>query len=68
MLRTVLEQDSRIGGAAKRPGDQSRKHDGGGAQETQRGLQSTGERQKHTDRAAYKSVRDKNNISAQCEL
>lgn len=44
MMRTVLEQDSRVGGAAKRPGDQSGKHDGGGAQETQRGLQSTGER------------------------
>lgn len=52
MMRTVLQQDSRVGGAAKRPGDQSGVHDGGGAQETQRGLQSTGERQEHTDRAA----------------
>lgn len=52
MMRTVLQQDSRVGGAAKRPGDQSRVHDGGGAQETQGGLQSTGERQEHTDRAA----------------
>lgn len=54
MMRTVLQQDSRVGGAAKRPGDQSREHDGRGAQETQRGLQPTGERQNHADRAAHK--------------
>ncbi len=50
MMRDCASTGFRVGGAAKRPGDQSEEeHDGRGAQETQRGLQPTGERQKtHT--------------------